>query len=988
MTDSKRARRPKREPTSATVRAALACVPASIDREAWVRVAMSIKSFFGADGFDLFDTWSREAESYSRRDALAAWKGLKEGGGVGVGTLFRLAKSYGFDLAAQYRAEEEAEAGGAAPRAQGPSPEERERIERERRERELAQAEAASRARARWEAAATSGQSPYLVRKGVGAHGCRFEPGGALLVPMFDPDGALWNVQAIDRRGDKLFQAGARVKGTSYWIGDPAGRADLMLCEGFATGATLHEATGFPVLVAFNAGNLVEVARAILGRFVGPRWIVAADDDRGTEAKSGRNPGREAAQQAAKLLGALVLVPEGLPEGGTDFNDLAQARGLESVAALVHRLDEPSAPRASEAQAAPSAHAKAKDRGKGGAGRGGPPGGSGGGEDDGGGRSDPFLLTEEGVFYVSRDSGGAWVQRKVCAPLEVVGETRNFQGLGWGKLLRYVDRDGERREVVLSASLFAGDGVELRKSLADAGLWVSPIAGLRARLVEYLETRPCVARVRTVAATGWCGGAFVLPGETIGESDEAIVYHAPGGDPGLRLEQRGTLAGWRREVARRAEGNSRLLFAISMAFGAPLLALSGEKNGGFHLIGQSQDGKTSSLNAAGSVVSAPSYVRKWRATDNAIEGVAALHSDLPLLLDELHQCSPKLVGDVVYLLAEGQGKARGERAGGVRSILTWRTLFLSTGETGLSAYMQTADMRATAGQEMRIAEIPAAPEGGHGVFEHLHGEPTGEAFALRLRDAVASEYGTAGRAWLEWLVAHYDEAGAEVQRRIREVALDWTPVGAAGQVASVARRFALVGVAGEMATRAGITGWPKGAALAAARACFGAWVEVRGGAGRAEERELLRRLRAFLQANEHRFEWWERAHDDRAPKTLARAGFRKRFFDGEAIERDSDVHRPTGTDAPSALHAERMSVDFYVFIEAMRAEVMQDTEIRFAHRVLIERGILRTEKNGSTIRPYRRERLPGSDKGTLSSVYVITAEGRAHLEEALSAMGG
>ena len=992
MTDSKRARRPKREPTSATVRAALACVPASIDREAWVRVAMSIKSFFGADGFDLFDTWSREAESYSRRDALAAWKGLKEGGGVGVGTLFRLAKSYGFDLAAQYRAEEEAEAGGAAPRAQGPSPEERERIERERRERdelarrerELAQAEAASRARARWEAAATDGQSAYLVRKGVGAHGCRFEPGGALLVPMFDPDGALWNVQAIDRRGDKLFQAGARVKGTSYWIGDPAGRADLMLCEGFATGATLHEATGFPVLVAFNAGNLVEVARAMLGRFVGPRWIVAADDDRGTEAKSGRNPGREAAQQAAKLLGAVVLVPEGLPEGGTDFNDLAQARGLSAVADQVARLDTPAAGPATEPQAPPSAPPKGKRKGKGGGGRGGPPGGAAG--DDAGG-ADPFIVTEDGVFYVSRDPGGAWVQRKICAQVEVLAETRNPEGFGWGKLLRLTNRDGERREWVLPAELFAGDGVELRKTLAGLGLWITPITGLRARLVEYFETRQVPERVRTVNTTGWVGGVFVLPGETIGEGAERVVYHAPG-DQGLRLEQRGTLAGWRREVARRAERNSRLLFAVALAFAAPLLALSGERNGGFHYRGTSQDGKTTALTMAASVFSAPAYVRKWRATDNAVEGVAALHSDLPLLLDELHQAPARLVGDMAYLFAEGQGKARGERTGGVRSILRWRTLFLSTGETGLAEYMATADVRATAGQEMRFAEITAAPEGGFGVFEHLHGEPTGEAFALRLREAVATEYGTAGRAWLEWLVSHHEQAGAEVPRRILEVSGEWVPPGAVGQVASVARRFALVGVAGELATRAGITGWPKGAALAAARRCFDAWIEVRGGAGRSEERELLRRLRAFLQANEHRFEWWERAHDDRSPKTLNRAGFRKRYFNGQAIESDSDAHRHFGEHAPSADAARDLTMDFFCFLEVMRAEVFRDTDLRFAHRTLIERGILKTEKNGSTLRPYRRERLPGGDKASLTSVYVVTAEGRARLDEALEGMGG
>ena len=388
--------------------------------------------------------------------------------------------------------------------------------------------------------------------------------------------------------------------------------------------------------------------------------------------------------------------------------------------------------------------------------------------------------------------------------------------------------------------------------------------------------------------------------------------------------------------------------------------------------------------------SAPAYVRKWRATDNAIEGVAALHSDLPLLLDELHQCPPKLVGDVAYLLAEGQGKARGERSGGVRQLLRWRSLFLSTGETGLAEYMATADLKATAGQEMRFAEIPASPAGGFGVFEDLHGESGGEAFALRLREAVASEYGTAGRAWLEWLVKHREQAQTAVQQRIRELSTDWVPGEAAGQVASVARRFALVAAAGELATRAGITGWPKGAAVAAVRACFEAWLDVRGGTGRAEERDVLRRLRAFFQENEHRFEWWERAHDDRSPKTLARAGFRKRFYRGEPVLSDADAFKHFGDKAPSAEAADDMTLDFYVFPDAMRREVFRETDSRFAHRVLIDRGIVKTEKTAKDGPPRatRRERLPGGAKGGLSSVYVITSAGRAALEAALESMGG
>lgn len=992
----------KREPTESTIRAALAAIPPGIPRLEWVKVGMSLKAFFGDAGFDVFDQWSRGSDGYNSRDTRGVWRGLKAGGGTTVGTLLHQAQAHGFDLAAQYAAEEAAEQARTAPPVPEQDEQARARAEAAQRERDAAaaaerereQAEAARLARERWGRAALDGKSLYLERKGVDAHGCRFEPGGALLVPMRDAAGDLWSVQAIEPDGSKRFPKGARVKGLHCWIGEPEGAPVLMLAEGFATAATLHQASGLPVAMAFNAGNLIDVARSLAGRWPGARWLVGADDDQATAARTGKNPGREAAQRAAELLRAVVIVPEGLPEGGTDFNDQAAAHGLDSVAEVVRTAlavpanevgaDQVPARAAAGEKGTAGGKANGKPSGRRSKRGGGGSGGAGSGGDDDG-PADPFVLGDDGV-YCLMGQRGAEIMRKVCDALEVVGESRNLDGFGWGKLVRFVNRDGERREWILPAELFAGDGVELRKTLAALGLWITPTAA-RARLSEYLETRNVPARVRTVAVTGWCNGVFVLPGETIGKTQEPIVYHAPG-DPGVRLEQRGTLEGWRDAVARLAVGNSRLMFAVSLAFAAPLLALSGERNGGFHFRGTSQDGKTTALSLAASVFSAPAYVRKWRATDNALEGVAALHSDLPLLLDELHQCSPKLVGDVAYLLAEGQGKARGERAGGLRQILRWRSLFLSTGETGLAEYMATADVKATAGQEMRIAEITAAPEGGHGVFEQLHDEPSGEAFALKLRDAVATEYGTAGRAWLEWLVDRHDTTADEVQRFIRQLAGHWTPEGAAGQVASVARRFALVAAAGELATQAGITGWPKGAATAAVRACFDAWIDVRGGTVRSEERELLRRLRAFLQGHEHRFEWWERAHDDRSPKTLNRAGYRKRFYQGQAIESDADAYKHFGENAPSAASAQDLTMDFFIFVEVFRAEVLRDTDLRFAHQVLIRRGIVRTERNGTTVRPYRRERLPGSAGDGRSTVYVIPAEGRAALEEALAGMGG
>src|SRR5690606_27471784 len=164
--------------------------------------------------------------------------------------------------------------------------------------------------------------------------GVRFASGGWLLVPLRDAEGKLWNVQRIapakpeGGAPEKLFLKGGRKSGLWHMVGDVAGGAGadeppavVLIAEGYATAATLHEATGYPVAVAFDAGNLVHVARALRQQYPAALLAVCGDDDRDTQAKTGNNPGREKAAAAARAVHGLALFPKGLPDGGSDFND-------------------------------------------------------------------------------------------------------------------------------------------------------------------------------------------------------------------------------------------------------------------------------------------------------------------------------------------------------------------------------------------------------------------------------------------------------------------------------------------------------------------------------------------------------------------------------------------------------------------------------------------------------------------------------------------
>lgn len=164
------------------------------------------------------------------------------------------------------------------------------------------QQKAAVDASRRWTAAAICTSHDYLTVKGVKAHLTKIE-GGNLLIPMRDTSGKVHSLQTIAPDGTKMFMSGGRVKGCYFSIGKPVG--SVIICEGFATGASIHEATGSAVAVAFNAGNLEAVAVALRSKYPSLKIIIAADDDHQTAG----NPGLTKARAAAQAVGGWLAVP-------------------------------------------------------------------------------------------------------------------------------------------------------------------------------------------------------------------------------------------------------------------------------------------------------------------------------------------------------------------------------------------------------------------------------------------------------------------------------------------------------------------------------------------------------------------------------------------------------------------------------------------------------------------------------------------------------
>ena len=193
-------------------------------------------------------------------------------------------------------------------------------------ERERLRLKAKKRADEIWSTAGSANGHPYLKKKGVGAHGIR-AVGEALVVPFFDIFDDLQSLQWIGPDGAKKFEYGGAIAGNFFII--PRKPSEVFIAEGYATAATIHETTGATVVVGFNAGNMLPVAKNIRSKFDRSAITIAADNDQFTKG----NPGVTKARAAAKEIGARVVIPQfkTLSTKPTDFNDLFHLEGAETV---------------------------------------------------------------------------------------------------------------------------------------------------------------------------------------------------------------------------------------------------------------------------------------------------------------------------------------------------------------------------------------------------------------------------------------------------------------------------------------------------------------------------------------------------------------------------------------------------------------------------------------------------------------------------------
>jgi putative DNA primase/helicase len=490
-----------------------------------------------------------------------------------------------------------------------------------------------------------------------------------------------------------------------------------------------------------------------------------------------------------------------------------------------------------------------------------------------------FELYHDGLFFVKYnldDPANITFKFKafVCSPIEVIAKTRDSNSGTWGRLLQWHDDDSKLHKWSMPLSLLQGDAREYRRELASQGLSITTNTKQRSYLDTYIQDYPIHKRALCVDKLGWHDKQYILANGSIGGDDKQITVYQSANAINSTLSQQGTLAQWRDELCKPLAEQSRFVFSIACSFSGQLLELLDDDGGGFHIQGSSSMGKSLSLKMAASVWGKPdSYTKTWRSTDNALEGTASEHNDSFLPIDEISECDPKIVGKTVYMLANGHGKGRSTTTGHNRIAKTWRIIFLSNGEESLQNFMAQAGQKTNAGIEVRIAHIDADAGKGLKTFDSLVLADTGAAQADKIKELSYSYYGSAGIAWLEHITNDKAATTATARQLVSDFMSHYPQL--APQAHRVAKRFAIVATAGEMATQANISGWQAGQATTAVRICLDNWLDNYGRDGEHEQRQIIEHIKAFIeQHGSSRFQpCHSTAYQDFEAKITNRVGY-------------------------------------------------------------------------------------------------------------------
>ena len=644
---------------------------------------------------------------------------------------------------------------------------------------------------------------PYLQQKNYPLESMR-KIKTAALIPIYDDKNLLQSLQIIGPQGRTRYFASSQISGYFFPF-QKNNQTDtlIILCDDFASSAIIHQTTGYSTLCTFEAWNLLAVAK-LCARKDSARQIIIA----GSHHQPNTNDENwHRAQEAAIAVHGQAIFPIAQNKNSrvTKFIDLFLAEGKDAISKQINDCINLS-------QSEPY----------------------------------PFLRKKDGVYFVEEEEG-TFNHTKICSPLKVRGLSHNPNNEEWGRYLRVTDVKGTGHDWAMPMRMTVS-GSRWLEELLNLGLTLpNQNPNETHRIKQYITNSPEKNIFLCLEKIGWHKNIFVLPNQCFPSQERNYIFQGVKSSP---FSEHGNFEQWQENVAKYAQGNSRLILALCTGFAAPLIYLSGSESFGIHFFGDSSTGKTTTLHIASSLFGCGTtgYAMQWRTTDNALESIASLFCDCLLCLDEIGQCSSKVVSEMSYMLANGKGKSRMNKDAQLKDSYKWRILFLSNGELSAAEKISETGIAPKPGQIVRMIDIPAAPRDRDGIFECYHEFTSGADLSDHLRNTSTAYYGTAFPKYMELIVSDLENIKNSSREQIKSFQNQHSPQGATKTTHRVAARFGLLAFAGELAIKIGVLPLEKGEASQAAKTCFEDWMISQGGGD--VDRDLaqaLSRLKSIIQ---------------------------------------------------------------------------------------------------------------------------------------------
>lgn len=557
---------------------------------------------------------------------------------------------------------------------------------------------------------------------------------------------------------------------------------------------------------------------------------------------------------------------------------------------------------------------------------------------------------DDGMYYQCESTGGRYYKRelgddmdgiyfvktgldldrreKISDLIEVAFTYCNKWKSDFGRSVKFKNRYGETVTLNLSDAKDLGAGSNaVRRLLLDRGFQSEERSPNKlGSLAEYL-LKMKAPRKQLVRKTGWTQTNegryyFVRPDKVIGDGDnQEIVYQQNSEEP-TAIIRNGNLKDWQERISKYAPCSSRIVFAMSAEFSAPLLELaSGLGNQLFHFVGTSSCGKSTALEIASSIEGdlKNGKLPNWDTRKGGLENSCLDANDGIFFLDEIGACDkPKEIPGWIYTIGNGMGTARANSNMTAKARRTWTLLGLSTGEVGLREIAVINNANTHTGQELRFANIPADVGAGFGIFEAIPPEfENSFRFVEYLKTERERNNGHALDVFLERLVSlrNENEPGlrAFLDSKIREFVEANTVTQYHPQVKRVCRSFGLVAVGGALASGAfnnylgagNITAWRDGGndwrqsdAWRCAQICFKAWLGDHGNPYNSNEEDtFVEDVVLILTSQRNRFIGLQDAYAppnligwfDKGCYLIPAESYKKDILKGKPFKRSTDI---------------------------------------------------------------------------------------------------